>query len=95
MPATMHAEGEDADRLLAMMISDGVPLPRSAILDAVQQPRWAAAGGVHDWRKYVPPSMREVWDSLPLPARLCVFETAELTALDEEVGAAMVTGAAR
>ena len=35
------------------------------------------------------------WSSLPLTARLCVFETAELVALDTELGAAMVTGTAR
>jgi hypothetical protein len=36
--------------------------------------------------------MREEWDVLPLAARLCVFETAELAALEEDAGASMITG---
>jgi hypothetical protein len=35
--------------------------------------------------------MRMEWDLLPLVTRLCVFETAELAALEEDAGTSMVT----
>jgi hypothetical protein len=82
------------EQLIFEMNGDGIPLSATAILRAVQHPRWEAATTAHDWRAYVPPTVRRGWDSLPLAGRLCVFETAEMVALNEEVGAAMVTGPA-
>jgi hypothetical protein len=84
--------GAEADRLLSGMAADGVPLGRVAILDVVEHPHWSAATRARDWRSHVPPSLRGDWDVLPLIARLCVFETAELAALSEDAGASMVTG---
>lgn len=84
--------GGEVDRLLARIRKDGVPLPPHAVLDAVEEPSWSDARGSHDWRRHVPPSVQEAWRSLSLCARLCVFETAELAALEEDVGASMVTG---
>lgn len=86
--------GRDAevDRLLARIGDDGVPLPPPAVLVAVEEPSWSDVRGTHDWRRYVPPSVREAWSSLSLCARVCVFVTAELVALEEAVGAPMVTG---
>lgn len=82
----------EVDRLLARIGKDGVPLSPHAVLAAVEEPSWSDARGPHDWRRYVPPSVQEAWSSLSLCARLCVFETAEMAALEEEVGAPMVTG---
>ena len=79
------------DRLLAEMRDDGVPLQGTAVLDAVEHPRWDRMGGMRDWRFYVPPSMRRVWHALPLTTRLRLFEIAELVALEEDAGAPMIT----
>ena len=81
-------------RLIAGMQRDGVPLEEAAVMEAVEHPHWERARESHDWRAHVPRSLREAWGSLPLATRLCVFETAELTALGEEPGAVMVTGPA-
>jgi hypothetical protein len=87
-------EYREAQRLLAGMKRDGVPLGEKSVMQAVEHPHWERAAEVHDWRAHVPGSIREAWLSLPLTTRLCVFETAELTALGEERGAVMVTGPA-
>jgi ubiquinone/menaquinone biosynthesis C-methylase UbiE len=79
-------------KLVSRMRADGVPLGPEAILEAVERPRWDATGAVRDWRNYVPRSMRGAWSGLPLVARLCAFETAELAALDEDAGTSMLTG---
>jgi hypothetical protein len=84
----------DTRRLLAAMRRDGVALEEATVIEAVEHPNWERATGSHDWRAHVPRSLRETWESLPLSTRLCVFETAELTALGEERGAVMVTGPA-
>jgi hypothetical protein len=84
----------DTRRLIAAMRRDGVALEEAAVMKAVEHPNWERAMGSHDWRAHVPRSLREAWASLPLSTRLCVFETAELTALGEEHGAVMVTGPA-
>jgi hypothetical protein len=84
----------DARRLIAAMRGDGVPLDETSVMDAVEHPRWEKTRGRRDWRAHVPRSLRHTWESLPLATRLCVFETAELTALEEEEGAVMVTGPA-
>ena len=76
---------------LSRMAADGVPLAPGAILDAVQRPCWEKAGRGSDWRTHVPPSVRSEWEALPLVARLCVFETAEIIALDDPPGTSMVT----
>lgn len=94
MTAKTPPRDPEIDRLLDRIGRDGVPLPPQAILAAVAEPCWGATRAIHDWRTYVPPSVRETWDSLPLYARLCIYETAELMALDEDVGASMVTGPA-
>lgn len=86
-------EGE-LERLLAGLRRDGVPLPAAAVLQAIRDPHWETTRSAHDWRAYVPPSVRQAWRSLPVAGRLCVFETAELVALAEDAGAAMVTGPA-
>lgn len=82
----------EVDRALRRIRSDGIRRPAVDILDVVATPRWESVPTVHDWRRHVPPALREQWDSLPLLARLCVFETAELTALEEDQDLAMVTG---
>lgn len=84
----------DVDRLISRMRSEGVPLPRETILAAVREPNWEATRTRHDWRSHVPYAVRAAWWSLPLTARLCIFETAELAALAEDVGGVMVTGPA-
>lgn len=80
------------ERVVAEMKADGVPLSGTAVLQAVEEPHWEAVRGARDWRTYIPPSVRQGWDSLPLPTRLRVFEIAELAALDEDVGATLATG---
>ncbi|MEJ2504289.1 MAG: hypothetical protein P8177_13410 [Gemmatimonadota bacterium] len=81
-------------RLIAAMQRDGVPLEEAAVMEEVEHPHWERARGHRDWRAHVPRSLREAWGSLPLGTRLCVFETAELTALEEHQGAVMITGPA-
>lgn len=39
---------------------------------------------VHDWRNYVPSEVVEVWNYLPLDARLIAFAMAENRARNEE-----------
>jgi hypothetical protein len=85
----------EIEQLLSRMEADGVPLVPAAILDAVEHPCWEATRRPRDWRVYVPPSMRSDWDALPLVARLCVFEMAELVAMEEDPGASMITGSRR
>jgi hypothetical protein len=92
MTSTRRAAEPEVTRFLSLIKADGVPLSPEAILDAVERPHWEATGGARDWRSYVPASMRSDWNVLPLIARLCVFETAELVALDEDAGASMITG---
>ena len=41
---------------------------------------------------YVPPAMRDSWDTLPLDTRLCVYESAELSVMDEDADSVMLTG---
>ncbi len=89
---TRHDVDPEAERFLARMREDGLLEDPDAILDAVEAPDWQASRGVHDWRNYVPPSIREAWPSLPLVTRLCIYETTELVALAEQVGDPMVTG---
>lgn len=88
------AWGSEPERLIARMQTEGVTLARDAILEAVRAPRWDATRTRHDWHAHVPPAVRAVWPSLPLEARLCIFETAQLAALREEGGATMITGPA-
>ena len=78
--------------LVSRMRADGIPLGPEAILEVVERPHWEATGGLRDWRNYVPVSMRSAWNGLPLMARLCAFETAELVALAEDAGTSMLTG---
>lgn len=85
----------EARRRIAAMQGDGVPLDETSVMEAVEHPRWERTRGHRDWRAHVPRSLRDTWGSLPLGTRLCVFETAELTALEEEQGAVMITGPAR
>lgn len=92
MKETPAAHESDVDRLITRMRNEGVPLPREAILAAVREPNWEATRTRHDWRTHVPYAVRAAWWSLPLTARLCIFETAELAALAEDVGDVMVTG---
>jgi hypothetical protein len=79
--------------LLLRMRHHGVLWDPEAVLDAVEHPHWERARGVHDWRAYIPPSVRADWLRLPLIGRLCAFETAQLQSLEEEAGT-MVTGPA-
>ena len=78
--------------LCTRIAADGVPLPPAAMIDAVVVPHWTTARPRHDWRTYVPPLVRQEWETLPIALRLYLFEMAELAALAEEHGAAMVTG---
>jgi hypothetical protein len=92
MTGSSGSDRLDIERLLARIREEGVPLPRDAVLAAVEEPRWETTREYHDWRRHVPPAVRTAWSHLPLRARLCIFETAELMALDEAEGAAMITG---
>jgi hypothetical protein len=91
-----HSPNEDpeVEGLILEMQRDGLPMPAATMLHAVEDPDWRSTRRTHDWRAYVPPSLRRRWVSLPLPTRLCVFGTAELVALEEESATTMVTGPA-
>lgn len=82
------------ERRLAMVQADGVPLSRDRIVQEVMDPHWETVRPVRDWRRYVPGTLRADWARLPLEARLCAFEVAELVALEEDVGAPMLSGVA-
>ena len=79
-------------RALERIREDGILRPDEDILATVHDPRWDRPMLAHDWRRHVPPPMRDIWDTLPLHTRLCVYESAEFSALDEDAGTAMVTG---
>jgi len=91
IPAMRQTPKPEIDRLLAGMAADGIPLERDAILHAVEHPRWETPRRGRDWRAHVPRSMRAEWGELSLATRLCVFEAAELAALEEDPGASMIT----
>lgn len=86
------------DPRVAMALSrirrDGILSPAQDILATVRDPHWERGLLAHDWRRHVPPTMRDVWDSLPLHTRLCVYESAEFSAMEEDLDSAMVTGPA-
>lgn len=79
-------------RALERIRQDGILRPDEDILASVHEPRWDRPLLAHDWRRHVPPPMRDIWNTLPLHTRLCVYESAEYSALDEDAGTAMVTG---
>lgn len=82
-----------AQRALERIRADGVLRPAEDIVATVDHPHWDRAFLAHDWRKHVPPTMRDIWDTLPLHTRLCVYESAEFSAMEEDVDSTMVTGA--
>jgi hypothetical protein len=71
---------------------DGVLTPADDIVETVERPHWERAMFAHDWRRHVPPALREIWSTLPLHTRLCVFESAEFSAMEEDATSVMVTG---
>lgn len=79
-------------RILARIRQDGILFSPDEILEVVHHPHWNRGGAAHDWRRHVPPTVRDQWEHLTLLTRLCVFETAERAAMDESTGATMVTG---
>lgn len=79
-------------RILARIRQDGILFSPEEMLEVVQRPHWNRDGAAHDWRRHVPPAVRDQWNDLTLFTRLCVFETAERAAMDEAIGATMVTG---
>ena len=81
-----------ARRALLRIRQDGIFRPDEDILATVRDPHWDRPLLAHDWRRHVPPPMRDIWETLPLHTRLCVYESAEFSALDEDAGSAMVTG---
>jgi hypothetical protein len=71
---------------------DGILRPSDEILAAVDDPHWDRPVLAHDWRRHVPPTMRDAWNTLPLETRLSVYESAEFSAMDEDAGSAVVSG---
>lgn len=39
----------------------------------IANPKWLEAGRVHDWRNYVPESVRDIWAHLDTLARLSIY----------------------
>lgn len=78
--------------VLARMRLDGILRRPDEILEAMGHPHWDGAHMAHDWRKHVPPALRAHWHELPMVARLCIYETAEHAASEEDRDASMVTG---
>ena len=62
------------------------------VLATLEDPRRDRPFLSHDWRRHVPPALRDTWDTLPLDTRLCVYESAELSAMDEDSDSVMVAG---
>lgn len=79
-------------RALERIHRDGILRPAEDILSSVDAPHWERALHAHDWRRHVPPTMRDIWNTLPLHTRLCVYETAEFSAMEEDTDSAMLTG---
>lgn len=42
-------------------------------LDDVLDPDWSVDRKVHNWRRHVPDAILELWDALPIEAKLCAF----------------------
>ena len=76
---------------LTRIRQEGILRPSGEILDAVEDPHWDSPFLAHDWRRHVPPALRDTWDTLPLDTRLCVYESAEFSAIDEDSDSVMVT----
>jgi len=49
-----------------------------------QNPKWECTGRVHDWRNYIIPELRNIWDSLPIEAQIVAIIIAEQQADCEE-----------
>jgi hypothetical protein len=52
--------------------------------DDLEDPRWEAAGRVHDWRNHVPEEVRAMWPTLGREGRLGVYYMAQAAASAEE-----------
>ena len=71
------------EKLLAIA-SDQSNLPPGEVLGVLNDPRWAEADRVQDWRNYVPHEVRPHWPSLSLDARLVAFSMAWEDAQSED-----------
>lgn len=71
---------------------DGILRPSDEILATVEDPHWERPFRAHDWRRHVPPTMRDTWNTLPLDTRLCVYESAEFSAMDDGADSVMLGG---
>ena len=39
---------------------------------------------IHDWRAYIPDTVRAVWNEIPMVAKVCVIQTGEKAAVCAE-----------
>lgn len=57
---------------------------RERLLNRLANPKWEGNGRVHDWRNHVSAVVREVWNGLPIEARLVAYIDACSDANSEE-----------
>jgi hypothetical protein len=50
----------------------------------IEAPDWSSAGMVHDWRHYIPPEVRSIWERLSYEARLSIYVVAARAADSEQ-----------
>ena len=51
---------------------------------AVKEPMWEGTVKVHDWRNYIPYSIRQIWNELTIEARIVAIVMAHTQATNEE-----------
>ena len=52
--------------------------------DVIDQPEFSGAGRVHDWRNYIPSTLRALWNRLSTEARVVAVIMADCQASQEE-----------
>lgn len=54
------------------------------VLARLENPQWESTNGRHDWRRYIPEDVQDLWLELPLEARMVALLMAEAQANLEE-----------
>jgi len=54
------------------------------VMDAIDDPRWDDAGPINDWRNRVGDTIVDIWDDLPVEARLVAYFKASVDAFFED-----------
>lgn len=54
------------------------------VMEILENPQWESTNGRHDWRRYIPEDVQDLWLELPLEAHMVALLMAEAQANLEE-----------